>query len=191
MLYLALIALPVFNVAHSHLLVMTTKQRISLLSFYNNYFGGAFIISHHEVRNKIRCSKAIAEMFGEFPRGQSIMLCGYELPDLIRCVEAASHGSVLEIEQKRKVNYYSEEFCEVVQYLKTDDDFYFGENPDDCGLFDIEEEIEEYEEPEITEEERELLQDSSSSGEENDEISAKEKKFREIERYMFSSQGSW
>ena len=184
MAFVALISLPVFNVAHCHLLVLTPKNKIDLIKFYNGFFGGAFVLHHEYVKNRLKFYNALVKTFGTFPSGFSMMVCGYDIKDIIQGIEAARNGESIQIEQKHEVQYFSKELIEFVPYVKEDDNFFLGEDVESYGIFPDDEYDDEVVAEDITEEELRSLEED-----EDEELSDETRKFKEIERIMFSNMG--
>ena len=180
----ALVSLPVFNVAHCHLLVLTPKSKTDIIKFYNSFFGGAFVLYFQHIKNRVNVYNALVETFGSFPSGFTMMICGYDIPDIIQGIEAARDGKSINITQKHEVKYFSKELIEFVPHVKEDDNFFFGDDVDSYGVFPEEDLEDEVNAEDITEEELRSLEED-----EDEECSEEVMKFKEIEKIMFSNMG--
>lgn len=139
------------------------------------------MIYHNFIKNRVKTCNALAQTFGTVLTGPTMMLCGYDIADILQGIEAALNGDSIEIVQKHKVQYFSSELVQFAPQVNEEDDFYFGDDIESYGTFPDEcDSGDELEAEGVTQEELQSLQDDE------DEDNEETRKFKEIEKIMFS-----
>jgi hypothetical protein len=153
MYYVAIVALPFYNIAKTHLLVVSEMTKRELELYYERIVGGGYVLAHYPLVNVNIVLSAITKLFGETPN-IAITVKGYSIKELKKLIYSISAGIPCTLPEREDVemsneDVYSAELQKKISYLKyadgevvpalSDEETEFEYDDEDVMIFDEDE----------------------------------------------------
>lgn len=153
MSYLSIVALPFYNTAKIHLLVVSEMSKRELEIHYERTVGGGYVLEHRPLVAPRIARDAIFVLFGEEP-DIAVAVKGYSIESLKMLVHSISTGAPCELPEREEIiesneEVYSLELQEEIPYLShadgeivaaiSDEETEVEYDDDDLRVFDEEE----------------------------------------------------